>query len=110
MLPQVHRLPAVDFPFLNRRGIRLHTDYFDVRYVAHIDITRIGIVIPKSADKRATKRNRMKRVLSEQIRHVLKQFDPHIDAVFVVRKPFVQDATEINEAIVTLFHSITQSA
>ena len=110
MLPQVHRLPAKDFPSLLRRGIRLHTDHVDIRYVHHTDSTRIGFVISKSVDKRATRRNRVKRVLSEQIRLILLKNEPHIDAIFLIRKPFPEDEHLVRDLITPLFLSMEHSA
>ena len=108
MLPQVHRLPAKEFPSLLRYGVRVHTDVVDIRYAKRMDTTRVGFIITKSVDKRATRRNRLKRVLSEQIRLTLGKRDPRIDAIFIMRKPISQDK-RISEVITPLFQSIVHS-
>lgn len=91
MLPSVHRLSAKAFPLVLQKGTRIHTDTVDVRYTKTAHPSHIGFVVGKSVDKRASRRNRMKRQLSETVRQMLKDRDPRVDAVFIVRKPLPQD-------------------
>ena len=99
MLPTVHRLSAKEFPVVLQKGVRLHTEYIDVRYKKTAEPSHMGFIIGKAVDKRSSRRNRMKRQLSENVRLILKDHDPHTDAVFMVRKALPQDHTRVTAIV-----------
>ena len=85
MLPSSHRLPKEAVSDLMRSGMRVTTDELLLRYKKTSTGLRFAFVVSTKIDKRATRRNRMRRTLSESIRLLM----PRIltfDGVIVVRK------------------------
>ena len=94
MLPKPHRLPTPDIKQVMQRGRRLTSAELVLIYQENtIDTPRFAIVVPKRVDKRATARNRAKRLVREALRKLLPEM-PGADGVFVVRNKF----TSLKEA------------
>ena len=100
MLPKSHRLPSPDISLVMKTGKRVSADGFAFIYhfgkdsgghtPAHEDqasaLTRFAFIVSKKTDKRATVRNRIKRILSESVRHLLPSLSVMIDGVFIGNK------------------------
>jgi ribonuclease P protein component len=89
MLDKSHRLPAQQIPLVLRNGKRVHHELFQIVYAkGEENISRFAFIVSTKIDKRATRRNRMRRVLSECVRHLLPEIPKTFDYVFVVKKNF----------------------
>ncbi len=86
MLPTINRLPSVDVSPLLRRGTRVHEQSFDVVYIPKENGFRFGFVVSAKVDKRATARNRIKRLLREAVRSMLPELVRGVDCVIVARQ------------------------
>ena len=85
MLPSYNRLPSVEIPLLLRAGTRIRGRHIDLVYQKHQMQSRFAVVVSAKVDKRAAKRNRMKRLIREAIQQILPLVKEHISGVFVVR-------------------------
>jgi ribonuclease P protein component len=89
MLPSCYRLPAPNIPLVMRRGKRIIDELFQIIVQKNEeDVNRFAYIISTKIDKRATRRNRMKRLISESIYHLLPRLCGHNDYIFVARKDF----------------------
>lgn len=87
MLPKPNRLPSSKFVQVLRRGKRVTLPAMVLVYQANdLNLARFGFVVSAKIDKRATGRNRMKRLLREAVRLMLPQMEKGTDGVIVVRK------------------------
>lgn len=94
MLPRENRLvDDYDFRRVRRVGKAYHRPFFVLTVARHppkvgdekAEPSRFGFVISKKFDKRATVRNRTKRLLREAIRNHLEEIPAGFDIVFFVR-------------------------
>lgn len=60
---------------------------------------RFAFVVSVKADKRATERNRMKRMLREAVQHLFPAVRTGVDAVFVVRGKLPEATHEVEPLI-----------
>lgn len=89
MLPKKYRLTSdYDFRKIRRKGRSIRTPLFNLNYlvVKSNTPTRFGFVVSAKIDKRATKRNRVKRVSSEAVRDLLPQVKSGFDVVFWMKR------------------------
>lgn len=108
MLSLPNRLPKNDIPLLLRRGMHVRNDYIELVYKKRQipdrvgddnTISRFAFIVSTKIDKRATARNRMRRVLSESVRHLLATIQP-IDGIFIAKKNFADlPQTEIEKIV-----------
>lgn len=117
MLSKQFRLPTKhDFAKVKRRGRVIHHPFCIISVLKRRDNgpSRFGFIVSKRTDKRATKRNRARRIFSEVIRLILKnqsESKPIIpfsyDVVFVIKKPALdKNYEEIRAAIDPLLPKI----
>ena len=85
MLPSTHRLPKEVVSDVLRFGARKDTGEFTLRYKKTSDSPRFAIVVSTKVDKRATQRNRIRRIISESLARLL-SVARQGDYVVVVRK------------------------
>lgn len=64
---------------------------------------RCAIITGTRVDKRATVRNRMRRLVSESVRIALPRVKDGFDAVFVVKRAFATNFKDADTKILTLF-------
>lgn len=90
MLPRQHRLPlSIENRRLQQTGRRFQSSLLTLLVTNRDDNagpTRFALVVSKKLDKRATKRNRTKRLLREALRMLLPQFQPGYDVVVYAKK------------------------
>jgi len=89
MLPSDHRLPKEEISPLLRRGMRVRSDFIELIYRKTSSDPRFAFIVSTKIDKRATRRNRMRRTMSESVRHVLNTTNP-IDGIFIAKKNFAE--------------------
>jgi ribonuclease P protein component len=105
MLPAANRLPKEEIPSLLRHGTRVRSDIIELVYKKTISTPRFAFIVSTKIDKRATARNRMRRVMSESVRHLLVK--PGLpDGIFIAKKNFAQlsqtDVEKIISELVTV--------
>ncbi|HVZ59086.1 MAG TPA: ribonuclease P protein component [Patescibacteria group bacterium] len=71
------------------RGKTLQLPFFLFKYAPNTKQgVRFGVVISKRIDKRATRRNRMRRLLHAYIQRHLTEFAPNHDYLFILKSGF----------------------
>ena len=87
MLPRPHRLPTQAFKEVFKKGKRLHTQELQIITLENnMNVSRFGFIVSTKIDKRATVRNRIKRILREKVRNLLPQLQSGKDIIIVARK------------------------
>lgn len=88
MLPIANRLRAkYDFNRVKRLGKAVHSPYFSLVYLTTKDPKdlRIGFIASTRLDKRATQRNRARRLLREAIRPQLPRLKTGYDIILIAK-------------------------
>jgi ribonuclease P protein component len=105
MLPAANRLPKEEISPLLRHGTRIRSDIIEFIYKKTDSVPRFAFIVSASIDKRATARNRMRRTMSESVRHTL----PYItscDGIFIARGNFTaRSQNEIEKSVMELLKS-----
>lgn len=94
MLPRENRLPSPEIKSVMRRGKRVSEECAQLIIMQNtLPISRFAFIVPKSVDKRAVARNRIRRLVRESVRLTLPKITPGWDGVFFIRKglPNVQE-------------------
>lgn len=107
MLPREKRLvKGRDFDRAYQKGKRISSATFNISLVSNkTRVTRIGVVVGKKFSKKATERNRTKRVFREAIKAIYKEIYPGLDIVIFVKKTKTQEPkienckTELKKAL-----------
>ena len=89
MLSKERRLTSDwDFKMVRQRGKKIKTPLFDLYYLSKKGnvSSRFGFVISTKLDKRAVKRNRIKRILREEVRSIFSKIKHGFDFVFLVKR------------------------
>ncbi len=88
MLQRQHRLPA--HTRLNRPSF-FKSPQFSVKVVRNnLDVSRFGFVVKKTTDKRATVRNRIKRLFRSCIEEKLLEIQGGFDMLFLLEKGIIE--------------------
>jgi len=108
MLPKKSRLDLKkDFPEIRRNGKLLRGRLFDFLFqklAADFFPPTFAFIVSKKIDKRAAKRNRIKRLLSETVRNFLPQLKPGIKGVFLAKKEILEkNFAEIRNEVEAIF-------
>ncbi len=64
---------------------------------------RCAVIVSRKVDRRATARNRIKRLISESVRLLLPEITGTADAVFTVRGPVPDTQAETGAVVTGLF-------
>ena len=105
MLPAKFRLTSEkDFKRINRSGRALFSAYFRVKYLANnLAVSRFAVVVSTKVSKKATKRNLLRRQISEIIRLNKVKIRPGCDIIISVSpKALGQDYHSLEKAILDL--------
>lgn len=87
MLPAANRLPKTEISGVLRRGIHLRNETIELVYRKTDTKPRFAFIVSTKIEKRATTRNRMRRTMSESVRHLLPTIQP-ADGIFIAKKNF----------------------
>lgn len=87
MLSFRNRLPKDEISQIVRYGTRVRSNEIEMVYKKTTGIPRFAFIISTKIDKRATARNRMRRIMSESVRHLLVKIKP-IDGIIIAQKNF----------------------
>ncbi|MBI3576969.1 ribonuclease P protein component [Candidatus Gottesmanbacteria bacterium] len=86
MFPKANRLPAFEIRSVLRSKNRISSKELQLVFLKNsLGISRFAVIVSKSIDKRATARNRIKRLIRESIRHLLPQIASGWDCVIAAR-------------------------
>jgi len=92
MLPKKNRLPLRSkINFLKQNGRMIQNPLFGFLYYLddkQLDAQFVCVISNKTASK-ATERNKTRRLLSENIRLILNQVNPKLQAVFLIKKAII---------------------
>jgi len=96
MLPKENRLVRKpDFEKVKGKGKKFQSNLFGLLVLPNEEEkSRFGFVISKKLSKRAVKRNRVKRILREQVRIILTKIKPGFDVVFLGKKALLESGSE----------------
>lgn len=64
-------------------------DVIELIYKKNTGVPRFAFIVSTKIDKRATQRNRMRRTLSESVRHLLLTIQP-VDGIIIAKKNFAE--------------------
>src|SRR3989344_5443250 len=93
MLPHLHRLAAQRIREVLRTGRRIILGPLQLCYKSAARAPAFSVVVPGRIDKRATARNRQRRLIQESPRLLLPRIKP-IEGVFLLVRPLTVDSTE----------------
>lgn len=106
MLPRANRLTSdYDFRKVRRQGRKIKTPFFDLYYLprggpSSRAVSHFGFVVSLKLDKRATRRNRSKRIFREEVRSLLPKTRKGFDCAFWVRRRSLEvEPEEVRRAI-----------
>lgn len=91
MLPHPHRIPSLLIRKILRNGTRVSLGSLQLCYKLSEEICRFGVLVPKRIDKRATARNRQRRLIAESLRLLEPCIKP-VDGVFLLTRPLPVDS------------------
>lgn len=106
MLPRINRLGRQkDFKNIFSFGRFAQASGLVLRFKRNdLAFARFGLVIGTVVDKKATVRNRLRRQVSEIIRHNLKNIMPGLDVVLVGKAALAKKSyKEIEKEVISLF-------
>lgn len=85
MLSKINRIKnKKDFEVIFERGISFQNSFFILKLLKNnLGYNRFGFVISQKVSKKATERNKIKRILSEIIRDNFKDIKKGLDIVFI---------------------------
>jgi len=95
MLPKEYRLPSSDISRVMRSGRRIVGSGMTLVYCffpqsgGQPTKPRFAFIVSKNVDKRATTRNRVKRLLGESIRHLLPEIKKPVEVVVIGSKQLI---------------------
>lgn len=100
MLPKPNRLPSPEIKSVMRSGKRASTEGVQLVITQHtLPASRFAFVVPIGVDKRAVRRNRIRRLLRESVRLALPTIAPGWDGVFFVRKKLPDEFTAVDTLV-----------
>ena len=92
MLKKEYRLPSQTFI---KSSLVYKTTFFIARIASNnLDISRFGFVVSKKVDKRATARNKIKRIFRSCIEQNIERIKPGFDFLFIVKKESLSEESK----------------
>ncbi len=94
-----------DFEKILKGGKLINSEIATVKFFKNnLDQARFGFIVSRKVSLRAVKRNRVKRILREQIRLLLPRFKENLDIIIIARKEIVEkNSKEIGFILESLF-------
>jgi len=107
MLPKQHRLPLrTEFRRIKKQGKFIQGSFFSLIICSRLSVagcqsaSRFAFIVSKKINPLATRRNRIRRLLSEAIYSGIAEIKPGFDFVFLVKKSILgKNLTEIKKEI-----------
>ncbi|HCM82917.1 MAG: Ribonuclease P protein component [Candidatus Gottesmanbacteria bacterium GW2011_GWB1_44_11c] len=110
MFPKPNRLPSEAFTRVFRTGKRIHGEIFGVIAAPNSQpLSRFAVWVGVKIDKRATKRNRMKRLVREAVRHLLPTIKPGFDCIIIAKKNFSEKKGGVEHSLQELLTRLNLS-
>jgi ribonuclease P protein component len=113
MLPKIHRLPLrTEFKKLKLEGLLVHGKYFSLLTRKRKDgqPSRFAFIVSKKVHLLSTKRNYVRRLLSEAVYSSLTKYKNDFDIVFFVRRAIIgQELPEIKNEIEKVLASVNEN-
>lgn len=115
MLPKTHRLPASEIPHVMKYGSRIAGNGVILIYRNRgqgtinnkQETSRFTFIVSTKIDKRAAVRNRIRRLMSESVRHMMERITPGTDAVMIGSKSLIgRTQTRIEAIVMDLLKSV----
>lgn len=110
MLPRKYRLPLrTELNRVKERGNLFQGKLFSLLVEKRKDKkpSRFSFIVSTKIHKRATKRNRARRLLTEAIRPFLSEISPSFDVVFLTKKAIIgKRSVEIKKELQELFKKV----
>lgn len=106
MLPRENRLVRQpDFEKVKEKGEKFQSHLFGLLvFPNEEEVSRFGFVVSTKLSKRAVKRNRVKRILREQVRLSLPKIKKGFDVIFLGKKALLEGSyQEVGYEIKRLF-------
>ena len=96
MIPFENRIKKEnDFKKILKNGKLLHSNIFTIKFLENdLDRTRFGFIVSRKISLKAVLRNRIKRILREQIRLCLPRIKKGLDIVVIAKKDIVGEKSE----------------
>jgi len=88
MFPRKYRIrKKKEFESVFKSGKTIKGDFFLAKMIENnLPFPRFAFAVPSKLEKRAVKRNRIKRIFREAVRSLLPLIRPGVDIVFIIRK------------------------
>jgi ribonuclease P protein component len=106
MFPAPNRLPSSEIKTVLRSRNRVSGKELQIIFdKSNLLASRFAVIVSTKIDKRATARNRIKRLVRESVRHILPQIAPGWDCVVMARANFAdQKQPGVEKTIQMLLH------
>jgi len=115
MLSSRHRLPKEEITNVLRHGMHVRSEIIELVYKKTTGLPRFvprsgtplakprfAFIVSTKIDKRATARNRMRRTMSESVRHLLAKIGS-IDGIIIAKKNFADlPQTKVEKIVISL--------
>lgn len=89
-----------------RLGKRVRVSGIEFVFTMTTATPRFAFVVPVGVNKKATARNRMKRLLREAVHHLLPEMRHGVDGVFFVRGKIPETEGEVEKIVKTIIMKI----
>lgn len=104
MLPSVNRLPASEIRTVTRSGKRFFSGPLQLIIIPSTSpVSRFAFIVSTGVDKRATVRNRMKRLLREAVQHFLPSLKSAVDVVIMTKKGLPDTQKQVETLVKEIF-------
>ena len=104
MLSTRHRIPTPLIATVMHHGRRIADERLQLVLRSNqTDATRFSFIVSTKIDKRATHRNRIRRVLSESVRLRMDSIKPGVDCICIAKKGLADlKQTEVDDIVIRL--------
>ncbi len=105
MLPQQHRLSKdKEIDLVKKEGVLHRSKNFGLLVLDNKDVFKAGIIVSKKVYKKATDRNRSRRLIREALRQILPEVSNNVYVLFLVNRNLINaDLNEIKKDILAVF-------
>lgn len=102
MLPKKNKLSGYEVILLKKKGKIVHSKTFGLIFSDNDKgITRAGVIVSKKIDKRAVKRNQIRRSIFGILQNLITKMNKDFDILFLVKPQIVNQGKEELEREIT---------